>query len=221
LTETDIQWLRLTYAYPQFLDDSLIELLATEPRLCKYIDMPLQHASESMLKSMRRGHSRAQLRELIAKLRQVPDMALRTTFLVGHPGETDDDFKELMEFVEESRFDRLGVFPYSPEEGTHSFTLPDPVPTELAQERTNALMSRQAEISLERNEAKVDQEFTVLVDDVAEGESWRFTARTQSDAPEVDNSVQILEGDTLVGDFVRVRVVGATEYDLEAVVVDA
>ncbi len=221
LTETDIQWLRLTYAYPQFLDDSLIELLATEPRLCKYIDMPLQHASESMLKSMRRGHSRAQLRELIAKLRQVPDMALRTTFLVGHPGETDDDFKELMEFVEESRFDRLGVFPYSPEEGTHSFTLPDPVPTELAQERTNALMSRQAEISLERNEAKLDQEFTVLVDDVAEGESWRFTARTQSDAPEVDNSVQILEGDALVGDFVRVRVVGATEYDLEAVVVDA
>ena len=221
LSETDVPWIRLTYAYPQFLDDSLLELLATEPRLCKYLDMPLQHATQRMLDIMRRGHTSGDLRALVKRLRQVPDLSLRTTFLVGHPGETEADFKELMEFVEESRFDRLGVFPYSLEEGTHAFGLPDPVPAEVAQERMNTLMARQAEISLERNEAWIDQEMTVLVDEVAEGESWRFTGRTEGDAPEVDNSVQIIDGDATPGTFVRVRIVGATEYDLEAVVLDA
>jgi len=222
LAGTGIEWIRLTYAYPQHIDDELLELMASEPRMCKYLDMPLQHASEGMLKIMRRGHSRTDLRGLVARLREkVPGIRLRTTFLVGHPGETEADFKELMEFVEESRFDRLGVFPYSLEEGTHAFGLPDPVPAEVAQERMNTLMARQAEISLERNEAWIDQEMTVLVDEVAEGESWRFTGRTEGDAPEVDNSVQIIDGDATPGTFVRVRIVGATEYDLEAVVLDA
>ncbi|MEN9354879.1 MAG: ribosomal protein methylthiotransferase RimO [Fibrobacterota bacterium] len=222
LSETGIQWIRLTYAYPQFLDDELLELMGSEPRICKYLDMPLQHASESMLKIMRRGHSRIDLRGMVARLRsKVPGISLRTTFLVGHPGETDEDFRELMDFVEESRFERLGVFPYSPEEGTHAFDLGDAVPAEIAQERMNALMSRQAEISLECNEALIGRELTVLVDEIAEGESWRFNARTQADAPEVDNSIQIVDGETSVGEFVRVRIVGATEYDLEAVVLDA
>ncbi len=220
LSETDVPWIRLTYAYPQFLDDSLLELLATEPRLCKYLDMPLQHATQRMLDIMRRGHTSGDLRALVKRLRQVPDLSLRTTFLVGHPGETEADFQELMEFADEVRFDRLGVFPYSLEEGTHAASLPDPVPAETAQERMETLMDRQAEISLERNEALVGQELTVLVDTLAEGQSWRFDARTQADAPEVDNSVQIVDGDAEPGAFARVRIVGATEYDLEAVVLD-
>ncbi|HNY30118.1 MAG TPA: 30S ribosomal protein S12 methylthiotransferase RimO [Fibrobacteria bacterium] len=221
LSETDIEWLRLTYAYPQFVDDSLLELMATESRICSYLDMPLQHGSERMLKAMRRGHTREGLRELLSRIRSaVPGIALRTTFLVGFPGETEDDFKELMELVEENRFDRLGGFTYSPEEGTHGFTLPDPVDPDLAQDRLSRLMARQSEISLELNEAKVGRTLRVLVDEVAEGRSHRFDARTEHDAPEVDNSVQILDGDAEPGTFVQVKVVGATEYDLEAVVVE-
>lgn len=195
--------------------------MATESRICAYLDMPLQHGSERMLKAMRRGHNREGLRELLNRIRvSVPNIALRTTFLVGFPGETEDDFKELMELVEESRFERLGGFTYSPEEGTHGFSLPDPVDPDLAQDRLSRLMARQSEISLEQNEAKVGHVLTVLVDNVAEGHSHRFDARTEHDAPEVDNSVQIMEGDAEPGAFVKVRIVGATEYDLEAVVVE-
>lgn len=220
LDETEIPWIRLTYAYPQFVDDDLLELMATSGRVCRYLDMPLQHGSERMLKSMRRGHTRAGLRELLGRIRSaVPDIALRTTFLLGFPGETEDDFQELMELVEETRFERLGGFTYSPEEGTHGFSLPDPVDPDLAQDRLARLMRRQSEISLELNEARIGQELTVLVDEVAEGQSHRFSARTEFDAPEVDNSVQIVDGDADPGAFCRVKIVGATEYDLEAVVV--
>jgi ribosomal protein S12 methylthiotransferase len=221
LSETDIEWIRLTYAYPQFVDDGLLELMATSNRICKYLDMPLQHGSERMLKSMRRGHTRKGLRELLQRIRtNVPDIALRTTFLLGFPGETEADFDELMELVEETRFDRLGGFTYSPEEGTHGFTLPDEVDPEVAQDRLARLMRRQGEISLENNEERVGKQLRVLVDGVAEGQSHRFDARTEYDAPEVDNSVQIVEGDATPGEFVTVQIVGATEYDLEAVVVE-
>lgn len=219
LSETDIEWIRLTYAYPQFVDDDLLELLATSDRLCRYLDMPLQHGSERMLAAMRRGHTRGGLRELLGRIRSaVPDIALRTTFLLGFPGETEDDVAELMELVEETRFDRLGGFVYSPEEGTHGFSLPGAVDPEVAQERLSRLMRRQSEISLELNEAKVGQVLKVLVDGVAEGQAHRFDARTEFDAPEVDNSVQIVDGDAEPGTFAKVRIVGATEYDLEAVV---
>ena len=220
LDETEVPWIRLSYAYPQFIDDELLELIATSGRICKYLDMPLQHGSERMLKSMRRGHTRAGLRELLGRIRSaVPDIAMRTTFLVGFPGETEDDFQELMELVEETRFERLGAFTYSPEEGTPGFALPDAVDPDLAQDRLARLMRRQSEISLELNESRIGQELTVLVDEVAEGQSHRFSARTEFDAPEVDNSVQIVDGDADPGEFCRVKIVGATEYDLEAVVV--
>lgn len=222
LAETAVEWIRLTYAYPQFVDDALLDLMASEPRLCKYLDMPLQHGSERMLKAMRRGHTREGLRELLARIRaRVPGIALRTTFLLGFPGETEADFEELMELVEEARFERLGGFTYSPEEGTHGFDLPDPVDPETAQDRLARLMRRQAEIALEGNEARVGQVLRVLVDEVATGQSHRFSARSEFDAPEVDDSVQIVDGDATPGDFAWVRVVGATEYDLEAVVVEA
>jgi len=220
LDETEIPWIRLTYAYPQFIDDDLLDLLANSGRVCKYLDMPLQHGSERMLKAMRRGHTRAGLRELLGRLRSsVPGIALRTTFLLGFPGETESDFEELMELVEETRFDRLGGFTFSPEEGTHSVTLGGEVDPEVAQDRLARLMRRQSEISLELNEARIGQTLRVLVDGVAEGQSHRFDARTEFDAPEVDNSVQIVDGECAPGSFVEVRIVGATEYDLEAVVV--
>jgi ribosomal protein S12 methylthiotransferase len=219
LSETDIEWIRLTYAYPQFVDDDLLELMATSGRICRYLDMPLQHGSERMLKAMRRGHTRASLRELLGRIRSgVPGIALRTTFLLGFPGETEDDVSELMDLVEETRFDRLGGFTYSPEEGTHGFDLPGAVDPDAAQDRLARLMRRQSEISLELNEARIGSVLKVLVEDVAEGQSHRFDARTEFDAPEVDNSVQIVDGDAEPGAFATVRIVGATEYDLEAVV---
>jgi len=220
LDETEIPWIRLTYAYPQFIDDGLLDLIANSGRICKYLDMPLQHGSERMLKSMRRGHTRAGLRELLGRIREaVPGISLRTTFLLGFPGETESDFDELMELVEENRFDRLGGFTFSPEEGTHSVTLGDEVDPEIAQDRLSRLMRRQSEISLELNEERIGQTLRVLVDGVAEGQSHRFDARTEFDAPEVDNSVQIVDGECEPGQFVEVKIVGATEYDLEAVVV--
>lgn len=219
LSETEIEWIRLTYAYPQFVDDELLELMATSGRICRYLDMPLQHGSERMLKAMRRGHTRAGLRELLGRIRSaVPGIALRTTFLLGFPGETEEDVAELMELVEETRFDRLGGFTYSPEEGTRGFDLPGAVDPEVAQDRLARLMRRQSEISLELNEARIGSVLEVLVEGVAEGRSHRFDARTEFDAPEVDNSVQIVDGDAEPGAFATVRVVGATEYDLEAVV---
>ena len=220
LDETEIPWIRLTYAYPQFIDDELLELIANSGRICRYLDMPLQHGSERMLKAMRRGHTRAGLRELLGRIRSaVPDIALRTTFLVGFPGETESDFDELMELVEETRFERLGGFAFSCEEGTHAATLPDQVDPEIAQERLARLMSRQSEISLEINESRIGRTMKVLVDGVAEGQSHRFDARTEFDAPEVDDGVQIVDGECDPGGFATVRIVGATEYDLEAVVV--
>ncbi|HXP89708.1 MAG TPA: 30S ribosomal protein S12 methylthiotransferase RimO [Fibrobacteria bacterium] len=219
LSETDMEWIRLTYAYPQFVDDKLLDLMDNSGRICRYLDMPLQHGSERMLKAMRRGHNRQSLRELLSRIRAgVPGIALRTTFLLGFPGETEEDVAELMDLVEETRFDRLGGFTYSPEEGTHGFDLPGVVDPEVAQDRLARLMRRQSEISLELNEARVGSVLKVLVEGVAEGRSHRFDARTEFDAPEVDNSVQILDGDAEPGTFATVRVVGATEYDLEAVV---
>ena len=219
LDETDIPWIRLTYAYPQFVDDDLLRIMADSGRVCRYLDMPLQHGSERMLKTMRRGHTRDGLREMLARIRgAVPGIALRTTFLLGFPGETESDFEELMELVEETRFDRLGGFAFSSEEGTHAATLPDQVDPEVAQDRLSRLMRRQSEISLETNESRIGQTMKVLVDAVAEGQSHRFDARTEFDAPEVDNAVQIVDGECEPGKFAQVRIVGATEYDLEAVV---
>lgn len=221
VAETDIPWIRLMYAYPAFLDDAMLEWIGAEKRICNYIDMPIQHGSDRMLQLMKRGHTRASLTKLLRRMRSaIPDLALRTTLLLGFPGETDEDFAQLLELVEETRFDRLGCFTYSDEEGTSAFDLTEErVDVEIAMERAETLMGIQRQISLERNESLVGQELTVLIDSIAEGSEYHYYARTEWDAPEVDNRVQIVAGDAQVGEFARVRIVDATEYDLDAEII--
>lgn len=221
LENTDIPWIRLMYAYPEYIDDSLLDIMANEKRICSYLDMPIQHASDRMLKAMRRKTSGKSLRELLKKIRTaVPDIAMRTTTLVGFPGETEEDFAELMDLAKEIRFERLGGFTYSNEDGTHAATLGNEVPTEIAQERLNMLLAQQGEISLERNQSLIGSEVEVIIDEVAEESEFHFFARTQWDALEVDNSVRILEGSATPGEFKKVRIVDASEFDLDAILID-
>ncbi len=167
-----IEWIRLHYAYPNHFSDETIMLMASEPKICKYLDIPLQHINDDLLKSMRRGHNRENTFALLTALRnQIPDMALRTTMMVGYPGETPEMFQELMDFVAEVRFDRFGVFTYSPEEGTRAYELGDPVAEELKKERARAIMELQESISLEINQSKVGKTFKVLIDRSPESNS--------------------------------------------------
>jgi len=218
LSDTDLHWIRLMYAYPEFVDDSLLQLMAENPRLCSYMDMPIQHASDSVLKRMRRKTRGKELRELLLHMRKlVPDLSLRTTVLVGFPGETEAEFQELMDLTAEVKFERLGGFTYSNEEGTHAATLGPEVPREVAQERLDRLLAQQAGISLERNQSLIGRELEVVLDEVADESEFHFFGRTQWDALEVDNSVRILEGNGEVGQFRRVRIVDASEFDLDAI----
>jgi ribosomal protein S12 methylthiotransferase len=193
--------------------------MAERSNICKYLDIPLQHGSTEVLKIMRRGTTREKTEELLQNIRaKVPAIAIRTTLIAGHPGETEERFNEMMEFVERSRFDRMGVFPYSHEENTHAYSLTDDVPAEVKQERVDALMELQQGISLELNQAKVGKTFKVLID---RKEGGSFVGRTEFDSPEVDNEV-ILDGTKnylRVGDFVQAKVKSATEFDLLAEVV--
>jgi ribosomal protein S12 methylthiotransferase len=217
LRETGIQWFRLMYAYPAFLTDGLLDVMASEARVCKYLDMPVQHASDRMLKAMRRNYSRASLREQLSRLRRsVPGISLRTTVLLGYPGETDDDVKDLLELVEETRFRHLGGFTYSDEEGTHAFDLPEKIPTPVMEERLGRVMDLQREIATEDNQARIGSTVEVIIDSVAEGESHHFVGRTEGDAPEVDGRVLIHgPADAEIGSFRRVFITDAREYDLE------
>ncbi len=218
MKETDIPWFRLMYMYPAFIDDGLLELMAFEDRICKYIDMPLQHGSDKMLKNMRRGHTREQLLGILRKFRNaIPDLAIRTTFLLGYPGETDEDFQQLMDMVDEFKFDRLGCFTYSIEEGTPAMDMDLPsVPLEKAEERVEMLMSMQQNISLERNQSLIGTTQKIIIDGVPEGSDYHFIGRTQWDAPEVDNFVNIVDGSADIGSFRNVQIIDASEYDLEA-----
>jgi ribosomal protein S12 methylthiotransferase len=222
IAHTQVPWIRLMYAYPAFIDDELINTIASEPRICKYLDMPIQHASDRILKHMHRGHTAESLRAILQKLRQkIPGIALRTTVLTGFPGETEQDLQELLSLMEEIRFDRLGVFPYSPEEGTPAEELAqlqqlERVPNEVAQRRMNTIMELQQMISLERNQQLIGKELTVLIDEVAEGSEFHFYARTEWDAPEIDNQVQILDGNAQPGTFCKVQIVDAYEYEIVA-----
>jgi len=220
--ETDIPWFRLMYMYPAFIDDGLLELLAFENRICNYIDMPLQHGSDKMLRNMRRGHTREQLLEILRKFRNaIPDLAIRTTFLVGYPGETEEDFQQLLEMVDEFKFDRLGCFTYSVEEGTPVMNMDlEPVPLDIAMERAEILMSMQQNISLERNQSLIGTTQKIIIDGVPEGSDYHFVGRTQWDAPEVDNFVNVVDGNADIGSFRTVQIIDASEYDLEAKFVD-
>lgn len=214
-----IEWVRLHYAYPAHFPQEVIEAMRDEPKICKYLDIPLQHISDRMLGSMRRGLSKDETLRLIADLRRaIPDIALRTTLLVGYPGETEADFGELLDFVRSSRFERLGVFPYSEEEGTYSATeLSDDVPQEVKEARAERVMALQQEVARAGNERLVGTVQRVVIDR-SEGEVW--VGRTQYDSPEVDQEVVVRASEGLrSGDFVRVRIVGADDYDLQGEVV--
>ena len=216
LCEIDgIEWIRLHYAYPTAFPDEVIEVMAREPKICKYLDIPFQHISDDQLAAMHRRHTKAQAYELIDKLRQaIPDLALRTTLLVGYPGETEADFEELLEFVRTVRFERLGVFPYSEEEGTYSArNLPDDVPEEVKQSRVERVMALQNEISLENNRARIGQLERVIIDS-RQGDF--YVGRSQYDSPEVDQEILIpAAGRRLIrGCFYQVRITAAEDYDL-------
>ena len=208
-----IEWIRLHYAFPTGFPMDALNVIAERPNICKYLDIPLQHGSSRMLQIMRRGTTREKTEQLLSEIRgHVPGIAIRTTMIIGHPGETDDDFNDLMDFVEKSRFDRLGVFPYSHEENTHSYSMEDDVPAEVKQDRTDAIMDLQQNISLELNRERIGKVFKVLVDRKEGGE---YFGRTEFDSPEVDNEVIIRSSDYLrIGDFVKIKVTDASEFDL-------
>ncbi len=215
-----IEWIRLHYAYPSKFPLEIIELMAREPKICNYLDMPLQHASDPVLKSMRRQITRAEQIELIGKIRSIlPEITIRTTMLVGFPGETEQDFQELCDYVEQMQFDRLGVFTYSHEEDTSAHDMEDDIPEEIKQDRANRLMEIQQEISFEKNLNRIGQKLKVLIDR-KEGEY--FVGRTEYDSPEVDNEVLIdaQKYFVRVGDFVDVVITNAEAYDLYGKLMD-
>ncbi len=209
-----IEWIRLHYAYPSKFPMEVFDVIARQPKVCNYLDLPLQHAANGVLERMRRQITREETTELIRQARQrVPGIALRTTMLVGFPGETEAEFQELCDFVQESEFERLGVFQYSHEENTPAYNLADDVPAEVKAERANRLMELQQEISYRKNEAKINQTFKVLFD---RKEGGYFVGRTEADSPEVDNEVLVdaKKHFVRIGDFAQVKITNALEFDL-------
>lgn len=211
-----VEWVRLHYAYPTDFPQDVIEVMRDEPKMCKYLDIPLQHISDNQLKAMRRRITKAETEELVGRLRrEIPDIALRTTMLVGFPGESEEDFEELCEFVERVRFDRLGAFAYSEEEGTPSaLTMRDDVPFEVKEERVERLMKIQKRISLKLNAERVGRQMRVIVDS-KEGDFW--ICRSQYDSPEVDEEILLTSDEPLeIGSMIEVRITDCEEYDLYA-----
>lgn len=211
-----LDWIRVHYAYPSQFPMDALEVMNKYDNICKYLDIPIQHITDPVLKSMRRGISKRRTVELLNQIRQiVPNITLRTTILVGHPGETEKDFEELVEFIKEFKFDRLGVFTYSHEENTHAYTLPDELSAEEKQRRADVLMEIQTQISLQKNEAKVGKVFKTIIDR-KEGD-W-FIGRTEGDSPEVDNEVLFDAKQYFLrqGDFVNAYIESASEFDLVA-----
>ena len=210
----EFEWIRLHYGYPQGFPDELLDLMNEEPRICNYIDLPLQHISTPILKNMRRGVDKEQTINFVTNARnRVPGIAFRTTFIVGFPGETEEQFKELCDFVREMKFERAGVFAYSPEEGTPAYEMEDDVPEEVKQERVDTIMAIQQNISLETNEKRVGAVEKVLIDRI---EGDYYIGRTQYDSPEVDDEILISvdEAELNIGDFVNVKLVKADYFDL-------
>lgn len=215
-----IEWIRLMYAFPSKFPLEILEVFKSSPKLCRYLDMPVQHASDDVLKSMRRGITNRATRDLIRRIKDaVPDIALRTTLIVGYPNETERDFQELYDFVAEMQFHRLGVFTYSQEDGTTAYPLGDPLPEHIKEQRRDAIMKKQQEISARRNEELLGSVLTVLIDRHEDGHA---IGRTQWDAPEIDQEVLVRmdanSDETLrCGNFSRVEIVDAYEYDLVAI----
>ena len=210
-----IRWIRILYCYPEEIYDELIQVMKEEEKICNYLDLPIQHASDPVLKRMGRRTTKAELVEIIEKLRrEIPDILLRTTLITGFPGETEEDHQELMDFVDQMEFDRLGVFTYSQEEDTPAASMEGQIPEELKEERKDQLMELQQEISLEKGQQRVGQVVSVMIEGQISGES-AYIGRTYGDAPKVDGYIFVQTGELLVtGDFVNVRITGALEYDL-------
>jgi len=209
-----LEWLRLHYTYPAGFPDEIIDVIASRPNICNYIDMPVQHINNRILQLMQRGHSKEQTIDLLMKIRkQLPDAALRTTLIVGFPGETEEEFEELIDFIKVFKFDRLGVFAYSPEEDTKANQMPDNVPEEVKQARVDRLMEIQQNISLELNKSKEGKVFKVLIDRL---EGKNYIGRTEFDSPEVDNEVIVSAKDKFLkpGSFYNVRITGSDFFDL-------
>ena len=216
-----LEWIRLHYAYPTGFPEEVIGLMASEEKICNYMDIPIQHVNDDILTAMGRGHNRAKLERLLHKFRkQVPDVALRTTVLTGFPGETEEAFTELLDFIGAFKFERLGVFPYSHEEDTPAYkNFQDDVPDQQKSDRAGAIMELQQAISLQLNEEKIGNTFKVLID---RREEAYYVGRTQYDSPEVDNEVLIEDNQKLsIGNFYQVKITGAGEFDLYGVLEEA
>lgn len=215
-----IEWIRLHYAFPSGFPEDVLDVIREEPKVCNYIDIPLQHISSKILKSMRRGTTHEKTDALLAQFREkVPNMTIRTTLICGYPGETEDDFQEMKAWVQEQKFDRLGCFTYSHEENTHAYNLEDDVPEEVKQRRVEEIMEIQSQISYDLNQEKIGKQFKVMID---RKEGDNFIGRTEHDSPDVDNEVLISAIDTYlpIGDFVNVEITEAYEFDLIAKVID-
>ena len=221
LVEVDgIEWIRLHYAFPTGFPMEVLEVMKSEPKVCNYLDIPLQHISDDILKSMRRGTTYAKTTKLLHDFRKaVPEMAIRTTLIVGYPGATEAHFQELKQWVADMRFERLGCFTYSHEENTHAFKLVDDVPAKVKQERANEIMELQSQISWELNQAKIGKTFKVVID---RKEGGYFVGRTEFDSPDVDNEVLISAEDTYLktGDYYKVKITEAADFDLYAAIVN-
>ncbi len=216
LTKLDgLRWIRLLYAYPDGITESLIQLIKNEPKVCKYLDLPLQHISDPILQQMNRRSSEAEIRTLIGKLRtEIPDIAIRTSLIVGFPGETDDDFKKLLHFVDETRFDRLGVFCYSREEGTPAAAMETQVSERIKRERYKKLMRNQARVSFKHNRTLIDTMEEVIVEGYSEETELLLKGRSSRQAPDIDGLVYITAGNANVGDIVKLRITDSSDYDL-------
>jgi len=215
-----IDWVRLHYAYPSGFPMEVIDTIKNHPNVANYLDIPLQHGSTKMLKTMRRGITREKTTELIRAIREIsPDISIRTTLIAGHPGETQEDFEEMRDWVQEMKFERLGIFTYSHEENTHAFNMEDNVPEEVKHARAEEIMALQSQISYDKNQKLVGKTMKVLIDKVEGGE---FIGRTEYDSPEVDNEVRISAENEYVrvGDFVNVKITSADFYDLFGVVAE-
>lgn len=217
----DLRWIRILYCYPEEITDELIAVIKTEPKICHYLDIPIQHGSDNVLKRMGRRTCREQLKKIIDKLRrEIPDICLRTTLIAGFPGETQEDHEMSLEFVDAMEFDRLGVFPYSQEEDTPAAQMPEQIPEKVKEERRAEIMELQHEIACEKADAMTGTVVTALIEGQVAGENV-YIARTYKDAPDVDGYIFINTSEQLVsGDFVRVRITGSYEYDLIGEIAD-
>ena len=210
-----LRWIRILYCYPEEITDELIQVIKEEPKICHYLDLPIQHASDGILKRMGRRTSRAQLIETIEKLRrEIPDIALRTTLITGFPGETQEQHEELMDFVDQMEFDRLGVFTYSPEEDTPAASMPDQIPEEVKEDRQAELMELQQDIVFDQAEDRIGEELLVMIEGKVADEN-AYVGRTYRDAPNVDGLIFVNTSEELMsGDFAKVKVTGSADYDL-------